>query len=216
MYDAYLFDLDGTLVDTAPDLHLALNNTLAKWKQPAATYELARRWVGHGARVMIYNALMHQSERQPKASVIDEMYLDFLGFYKANIATLGKPYSEVQSVIEHLFQINIPLGIVTNKRYDLTTILLKQLNMSKFFDVVVGGDTTDEYKPSAKPVVFACEKLQTKPEKTLFVGDSRTDVLSARAAGCPIVLVPYGYNDDIPVATLGADKVIKSFAELLN
>lgn len=216
MYDAYLFDLDGTLIDTAPDLHFALNKTLAKWQHPSATLQLARRWVGHGAKAMIANALLNESQKPPDEQVVESMYLDFLEYYKADIANAGQTYPSVRLVIQYLFRRRIRLGVVTNKRYDLTTLLFQKLNLNDFFQVVVGGDTLTEQKPSPKPIEYACEKLNSIPSNTLYVGDSRTDVLSARAAGCPIVLVPYGYNDDLPVATLGADNVIHSFLELIE
>ncbi|MCY3627819.1 MAG: phosphoglycolate phosphatase [Gammaproteobacteria bacterium] len=216
MYDAYLFDLDGTLIDTAPDLHFALNKTLAKWQHPTATLQLARRWVGHGAKAMITNALLNESQKTPDEQVVEAMYLDFLEYYKADIANVGQPYPSVRLVIQYLFRRKTRLGVVTNKRFDLTTILFQKLNLSNFFEVIVGGDTLTEQKPSPKPIEYACMKLHSNPSNTLYIGDSRTDVLSARAAGCPVVLVPYGYNDDLPVTTLGADKVIHSFLELIE
>lgn len=216
MYDAYLFDLDGTLIDTAPDLHFALNKTLAKWQHPTATLQLARRWVGHGAKAMIANALLNESQKTPDEQVVESMYLDFLEYYKADIANEGQTYPSVRLVIQYLFRRKIRLGVVTNKRFDLTTLLFQKLNLNNFFQVVVGGDTLTEQKPSPQPIEYACEKLNSIPSNTLYIGDSRTDVLSARAAGCPVVLVPYGYNDDLSVSTLGADKVIHSFLELIE
>lgn len=214
MTDAFLFDLDGTLVDTAPDLHHALNSTLSSVELGPVDIELTRHWVGHGAKKMISSALERHNEQSTDAQ-IENLYSSFLAYYRQHIAIFSKPYPGVRLAVQHLAQKRCKLGVVTNKRYDLSKLLLKELNLLSYFSVVVGGDTLSVAKPKPDPLLHACKELDTPPERAMFVGDSFTDVACARGAGCPIVLVPYGYNQGVSVSTLGADHTIESLVELI-
>lgn len=214
MNGTFLFDLDGTLVDTAPDLHHALNFTLASIELGAVGIELTRHWVGHGARKMISSALEQHNKSSPDA-LIEKLYATFLTYYRRHIAIFSKPFPGVRLTIQHLAQNQYKLGVVTNKRHDLSELLLKELDLLRYFGVVVGGDTLSVAKPKPDPLLHACKKLNTPPEQAIFVGDSGTDVACARGAGCPIVLVPYGYNQGISVSTLGADQTIESLVDLI-
>lgn len=214
MTDTLLFDLDGTLVDTAPDLHHALNSTLSSVELGPVDIELTRHWVGHGAKKMISSALERHNEQSTDA-LIERLYTSFLANYRRHIAIFSKPYQGVRLAVQHLVQKRCKLGVVTNKRYDLSKLLLKELNLLGYFGVVVGGDTLSVAKPEPDPLLHACKELDTQPERVIFVGDSITDVACARGAGCPIVLVTYGYNQGVSVSTLGADRTIESLVELI-
>ncbi|MXZ56159.1 MAG: phosphoglycolate phosphatase [Gammaproteobacteria bacterium] len=214
MTDTLLFDLDGTLVDTAPDLHHALNSTLSSVELGPVDIELTRHWVGHGAKKMISSALERHNE-QSTDTQIEKLYSIFLAYYRQHIAIFSKPYAGVRLTIQHLARRKCKLGVVTNKRYDLSKLLLRELNLLSYFGVVVGGDTLSIAKPEPDPLLHACKELDTPPERAMFVGDSITDVTCARSAGCPIVLVPYGYNQGVSVSTLGADRTIESLVELI-
>ncbi len=215
MYEAYLFDLDGTLVDTASDLHMALNYTLSQCNMGEVDYELARHWVGHGAKKMMVAAFEKLQHPAPLEAELDELYEVFLSHYRKHIAEFSQPYFGVRLTLQHLRRRGIPLGIVTNKREDLSKQLTDELELSQFVNVIVGSDTLPRAKPAADPALYACERLGTTPETTLFVGDSITDVSCARAAGCSVVVVPDGYNHGRRGENLGADRVIHSFVELL-
>lgn len=211
-YRGYLFDLDGTLVDTAPDINAALNHVLVNAGHDPVSESLTRHWVGHGARACLAQALEHNDVPEPR---IDAMLAEFLEHYHAHVADLGAPYPGVVAALQTLRERGAKLGVVTNKRGDLSHKLLDQLGMGKLFDCIVCGDSTPNPKPAADPTLLACAKLDVPPAEVLFVGDSTADVASARAAGCPVVCVPDGYNHGIAAADLGADRVIDSFADLV-
>lgn len=215
MTDTYLFDLDGTLVDTAPDLHEALNFALKKVNVDPVDIALTRHWVGYGAKKIISSALELNGEGTPTEDLIEDLYSYFITYYRRHIAVFSKPYNGVRLTIHHFAQRRYKLGVVTNKRYDLSHLLLESLNLRKYFDILVGGDTLPVAKPKPDPLLYACEELNTPPANALFVGDTITDVLCGRAAGCPVVLVPYGYNQGVSVSTLGADHTVESLLNLI-
>ncbi|MGE0626007.1 MAG: phosphoglycolate phosphatase [Pseudomonadales bacterium] len=217
-YSGYLFDLDGTLVDTAPDINAALNHALGRHGLPGFTEALTRHWVGHGARALIEQAL---AARKRDHSTVDalpttESILEvFLDHYRAHIADLGRPYPGVVTALQTLKARGARLAVVTNKLTQLSEPLLAALQLDLYFDAVVCGDTATAPKPAADPALHACAALALTPAQALFVGDSEADVLCARAAGCPVVVVRDGYNHGIPAAELGADAVIESFTDLV-
>lgn len=211
-FHGVLFDLDGTLVDTAPDINAALNHALNQHGLPGVTEALTRHWVGHGARALIDQALASQSFAQDPTESILEAFLDH---YRAHIAERSRPYAGVETALDSLRARGARLGVVTNKRTDLSEPLLAALRLDRYFDVIVCGDTAAAPKPAADPAIFACSALALATAETLFVGDSDTDVACARAAGCPIVVVRDGYNHGVPATELGADAVIESFFDLV-
>lgn len=215
LYRAYLFDLDGTLIDTAPDLMAALNHTLESAGYPKADMTLTRHWVGHGAKVMIHEAISHFGSASVDESELDDLYEVFLGHYRSSISRFSSPYPTVVDTLNYLHERVGRMAVVTNKKADLSIQLLKELDLYQLFHVVVGGDTLSVSKPRAEPALYACNELDTVPEATLFVGDSVTDVQCARAAGCPVFVLQDGYNHGMDPHSLGADRVIQTFAELI-
>ena len=213
-YDAYLFDLDGTLVDTAPDLMAGLNVCLVEHGYAVVDEALTRRWVGHGAAKMIEQALVHQGSDDAPAHLAKSMLDRFLDHYVTHIADDSTPYPGVREALASLGP-RARLGVVTNKVTRLTTALLNALNLSRCFEVVVCGDTLGVFKPAAAPALHACATLGVHPARTLFVGDSITDVQCARAAGCDVVCVRHGYSGGIAPEDLGADHLIDSLTELI-
>lgn len=211
-YPGYLFDLDGTLVDTAPDLQAALNHALTGGGFAPVSESLTRHWVGHGARMLIEQGLRHQ---QGDLQRIDGLFGDFLDYYAANVAVHSRPYPAVVDSLQALRARGAKLAVVTNKPFALTRLLLDALHLTGLFAVVVGGDTAPRPKPAADPALYACEALRLAAADALFVGDSETDVGCARAAGCPVVCVPDGYNHGVAAEALGADAVIESFRDLV-
>ena len=214
-FDAYLFDLDGTLVDTAPDLMYALNQTLEHADFERVDLEATRHWVGHGAKVMLDQAIKDQSGTTLSKDELAKLYEIFLVHYRSHISQDSEPYCGVVATLEKLMVRTRKLGVVTNKRQDLSMQLLRELDLYRFFNIVVGGDTLQVSKPEPQPLLYACNELVSTPEGTLFVGDSITDVSAARNAGCPVVCLRDGYNHNTPAEQLGADWVIDSFYELL-
>lgn len=213
-YAAYLFDLDGTLVDTAPDIMTALNMSLIDAGFTAVDEALTRHWVGHGARKLIEQALLHHKQPQPEADFFEPILKQFLEYYGSHIADRSRPYAGAREALQNLKK-SASLGLVTNKQSGLTLPLLDALDLSHFFEVIVSGDTLPESKPAPEPAIHACKTMGVNVSQTLFVGDSITDVHCARAAGCDIVCVSGGYSHGTPAHDLGADAVIDSLIALV-
>lgn len=209
----YLFDLDGTLVDTAPDLLRALNHTLAAHGLGAVDLALTRHWVGHGVRAMLQAAFAHHRQAADAAR-LDAMQEACVDYYSDHIADFSQPYPGVVDALGTLAS-RAPLAVVTNKLAGLSERLLDALSLALHFRVVVGRDTAAEPKPHPAPAFFACERIGCAPAEALFVGDSQTDVDCAHAAGCPVVVYRHGYNHGQAPEAMGADAVIDSFAELV-
>ena len=211
-YKAYLFDLDGTLIDTAPDLNVALNHCLVAAGLAPVNETLTRHWVGHGARVMIQQALDFQSAQHATQPLFDA----FIAYYEQHSAVLSAPYPSVVATLDQLLAAGSVLGVVTNKLERLSERLLTDIGLRDYFDVVIGGDSTATPKPNPAPVFKALGALNVEACDALFVGDSQTDVLAAQAANLAVVCMREGYNHGIDVTTLNADAVIDSFTELLD
>ena len=211
-YAGYLFDLDGTLIDTAPDLTFALNHALAEFGFPGVGVDVARNWVGQGARSALERAVAH---RGAPADAVDAMLASFLACYRNRIAVESKPYGEVEETLAALVGRGAKLAVVTNKRGELTSKLLAEIGFASHFDAVVAGDTAPRPKPAPDPALAACAALGLGVDEVLFVGDSLADVGCARAAGCAVVCVAYGYRQGVAAADLGADAVIETFRDLL-
>ena len=211
-YAGYLFDLDGTLIDSAPDLTFALNHALAEFGFAGVDVAVARNWVGQGARSALERAVAH---RGAPADAVDAMLASFLACYRNRIAVESKPYGEVEETLAALVGRGAKLAVVTNKRGELTSKLLAEIGFASHFDAVVAGDTAPRPKPAPDPALAACAALGLGVDEVLFVGDSLADVGCARAAGCAVVCVAYGYRQGVAAADLGADAVIESFRDLL-
>jgi phosphoglycolate phosphatase len=216
VYQAYLFDLDGTLVDTAPDLNTALNYALQTTGHPGVDEAETRQWVGHGAMVMIEQALKHVRRSNTKDEPLACIHQLFLDHYATHIADKSLPYPNAVKTLKTLRARGSKLGVVTNKAIHLTRILLDHMDLEQYFDVVVGGDSLQVRKPGAEPALYACNELDAVPSETLFVGDSSTDIGCARAAGCDVVCVTDGYNHGANLEDLGADSIIDSLMDLLR
>ena len=212
-YAAYLFDLDGTLVDTAPDLMRALNHVLGGAGLPLVDEAMTRHWVGHGVRAMLKAAFEHHGAEMAETR-IDGLFDACLAYYGEHIADHSVPYPGVVDTLDDLGR-RVPLAVVTNKPADLSERLLEALDLKRYFGAVVGRGSTRNHKPDAEPALYACERLGVQPREALFVGDSATDVKCARAAGCDVVLYRYGYNHGQDPDTLDADAVVDSLASLL-
>jgi phosphoglycolate phosphatase len=210
-YRAALFDLDGTLLDTAPDLASAANRMLADLGRAPIDEASIRDYVGKGV-VNLVNRCFEATgggseEERSRAQAAFERH------YIAGIADRTTPYPGVLDGLAALERAGIPMGCVTNKAGRFTEPLLERTGLRRFFGVVVSGDTVGRKKPHADPMLYAAGKLGAKPEETLVVGDSLNDVQSARAAGCTVVVVPYGYREGLALEDLGADAVVASVEE---
>lgn len=210
-YRAALFDLDGTLVDTAPDLAAAANRMLADLGRPALAEETIRDFVGKGVVNLVGQCFAATGggpeDERARAQAAFERH------YAAGIADRSRPYPGVVEGLEELKRAGIAMGCVTNKVGRFTEPILELTGLRAYFGVVVSGDTLERKKPHPDPMLFAAGRLGAAPADTLMVGDSLNDVQSARAAGCPVVVVPYGYREGLAIGELGADAVVASVEE---
>lgn len=211
---ACLFDLDGTLIDSAPDLHASLNHCLHRRDLPSVDEDLVRRWVGQGARRLIEQALA-QLGQPAVAADIDAMFAAFLDYYEAHVVEHSRLYPGVQETLGALHAAGIPMACVTNKYEGLSRHLLAEIGLADFLPVVIGGDTLDERKPHPAPLLEACARLRQPVARSLMVGDSSNDIDAARAAGMPVVCVSYGYNHGEDIHAAGADAVVDSLLALI-
>ncbi|MEM7096785.1 MAG: phosphoglycolate phosphatase [Pseudomonadota bacterium] len=213
-YQAYLFDLDGTLIDTAPDLNLALNHSLERAGLAQVPETLTRHWIGHGAKVMVEQALQYH-EISDTGTLVNTMFDDFLEYYADHNAHLSKPYPTVLETLRTLYNQGKVLCVVTNKLEHFSRSILDQLDMSDYFAELIGGDTATKPKPDPAPIHLCLERISVPYQDALFVGDSATDVGAARNANMTVVCMRDGYNHGTPAHELGADGVIDRFEELL-
>ncbi len=209
---AIIFDLDGTLVDTAPDLAAALNAVLvAEGQAPVSPSDL-RHLVGHGVRAMFEHALL-RSSADVSSERMANLTEQFLTHYRTNIAKSSKPFPRVPETLDRLANTGAGLGVCTNKAHDLTELLLNELSLTRHFPAVVGGGRTPYNKPDPRHVFAVMKALNGNCRRAVFVGDSVIDVQAARAAEIPVIAMSYGYTP-VPARELGADAVLDDFAEL--
>ena len=207
-----IFDLDGTLVDTAPDLCRALNHVLKNHSRATVGEDTVRAYVGKGALKLIERGIAEHGEA-PDLALLKRLEGEFLNFYKANIAVESRPFPGVVDVLDSLSSRQISLGICTNKRESLSRQLLTELNLLHYFPVVLGADSLPVRKPDPVHLLETVKQLGGTPERSVMIGDSATDVETARGAKIPIVVVSFGYTVQTP-HKLGGDRVIDHFNEL--
>ncbi len=189
---AVLFDLDGTLVDTATDLAASMNHALAsKGLIPIPAAEV-RNLVGHGARRMLMRGYQVAAGRDAQESELDDALALFLEHYEANIAVASRPFDGVVEMIEGLRADGALVAICTNKREAMAELLIQSLGLSPLFDVIVGADTASAPKPDAAPVLLCLKR--TAATRSVFIGDSDTDIKAAGAAGVPCLVADFGYG----------------------
>lgn len=207
-----VFDLDGTLVDTAPDLVRALNETMDLEGLPRVKLETVRRLVGQGARALIERAsALHGVTFS--ATRLDQLTREFVGFYAADIARESTPFDGVVEALDSLQSLGAKLAVCTNKRTALSQQLLDALKLSGRFSVIVGADAVTERKPHPDHYRAAVTRAGGVVRRSVMVGDTSADVASARGAGAPVCVVSFGYCD-VDAEKLGADALLHRFSEL--
>jgi phosphoglycolate phosphatase len=211
-FDAVVFDLDGTLVDTAPDLTAHVNAVLGELGRPEIELSDVRLMIGDGARTLIRRGL-EATGGVPAGVDPDAPHRRFLERYTADPAGRSTVHAGVVEVLELLQARAVRLGVCTNKTQAPTDRLLAALGLDRFFAAIVGGDAVPAKKPHPGHLFAVLERLGARPARAVMVGDGAQDLQAARAAGLPCVLVSFGYSA-APARTLGADRVIDHFAEL--
>ncbi|MDB2652279.1 HAD-IA family hydrolase [Candidatus Pelagibacter bacterium] len=219
-----LFDLDGTLVDTAPDLMLAHNHVMKKFGYPTKSTEDIRNLVGKGAGALIGRSIWGQAKKEfgkvLDAKIKDEMVKEFVNFYGKNIVNESTLVTGVKDFLIWCKEQNISMAVCTNKQEHLSNDLLKKIGIYDFFEYVAGSDTFDYCKPDPRHLTNVVEILDGDVKKTIMIGDSETDANAAKAAGIPVILLENGYTEKNTTEIyhnhlikdfIGIEKIIKKY-----
>ena len=209
-----LFDLDGTLVDSAPDLALSVNQMLAELDLPQCGEAPVRGWVGDGIDALIERAMHNALGKATDEASFERALAVFRRCYAANNGALSRPYEGAMPLLDSLRAAGLRLGCVTNKAQAFTEPLLDQMQLLERLDCVLSGDQVSRKKPHPDILLAACEQIGVGTAEALLVGDSRNDVRAARAAAMPVVAVSYGYSQGEDVHALGADAVVDDLREV--
>jgi len=207
-----IFDLDGTLVDTAPDLAAATNAILAAEGRRRVSLDEIRAMVGQGARRLIERGFAATGEPLPPER-LEPLYERFIAYYTEHIADESRLFPGVADLIARCRASGIAMAVCTNKLEELSVNLISAVGLAEDFPVIIGPDTIGIGKPDPAPYLEACWRIGLEPDETLMIGDSGTDILTARAAGVPVIAVSFGYTDQ-PVATFSPDHIIDHFDEV--
>lgn len=209
-----LIDVDGTLVDSVPDLAFCVDEMMKQIGRPAHGEAAVRDWVGNGVERLVRRALIGQLNGEPDDADFAQAYPIFLGLYAENTSKRSVLYPGVREGLSYLKQAGYRCGCVTNKAAQFTEPLLQDLGVFDQFEIVISGDTLSRKKPDPLPLLHAARFFGVSPEHALMVGDSVSDVKAARAAGFQIVCMTYGYNHGVDIRESSPDAVIDSMAEL--
>ena len=207
-----VFDLDGTLVDTAPDLIDTLNVILARHAVPPVSFDEARTMIGAGVKPLLQRVLASKA-MHPSPAQLDEFYEEYLELYAGHIADRSRPFPGLPAALDTLARQGCHLAVCTNKLEGLSLRLLDALGLAARFDAICGQDTFAMRKPDPDMLRLTIRRAGGDTARAVMVGDSMTDVATARAANIPVIAVDFGYTE-IPAAELGADRLISHFDAL--
>ena len=214
-FDLLLFDLDGTLVDSAADIAAAVDATLLARNWSVAGVEQVRSWVGNGSRKLIERALCF-AIGEHNAEIHETVHSEFLLEYAKHNGPETRVFDGVYELLDYCSAAGKAMACVTNKPEHLATQLIAHLDMVKYFATIIGGDTFPQRKPDPTALLHCCNTLGVPAEKTLMIGDSETDVKSARAANMKVLCVSYGYNHGGSVAEAAPDWLVDNLQELIS
>ena len=209
-----MIDVDGTLVDSVPDLAYCIDEMMQKLGLQKWGEDKVRHWVGNGIPKLVERALSGELEVRPIKEVFDIAYPIFLDLYEDNTAERSYLYDGVREGLDYLKSQGYQLGCVTNKSEQFTHPLLKVLGIFNDFKIIISGDTLAKRKPDPMPLLYCAEHFNLKPEECLMLGDSVSDVKAARAAGFDIICMSYGYNHGNDIGDENPDLVIDSMSQL--
>lgn len=219
-FDLVMFDLDGTLVETAPEIMDAVNDALQRFSLPEVTQKQVDDWIGHGTLELLVKALAQITGFSPEAvrasALLNQIVPVYNMAYNARCGTRSHLYPQVRETLVALREQGTRLAVVTNKESRYTQVVLDIHQLSSLFDVVISGDTFASKKPNPVGVTSCLERFDVAPERALFVGDSSIDVATARAAGVTVWMLPYGYNMGEPIEASAPDRIIQDCAALLD
>lgn len=212
---AILIDLDGTLLHTAPELVASANRMLLDLGRPAVSQDLLTSYIGNGVSWLVKRALTGDMHAEPDANLYEQA-LPIFELHYNELLLQSKPFEGVIAGLDAMQAAGFRLGCITNKVKRYTEPLLEGLGLAHYFEIVLSGDSLPEKKPHPLPLLHAAKFFGVPVEKVLLIGDSLNDSVAARAAGCPIVCVPYGYNHGEPVDRLDLDAVIDTLPDVIK
>lgn len=215
---AVMVDLDGTLLDTAADLAAAANGMLKRLGLPERNPALIQTFIGKGMANLVKRCLTgkHDLNAEPDAELFARAMPLYEEIYARVMHENTSPYPGVVEGLQALRDAGLRLACITNKSEKFTLPLLEATGLRKFFELVICGDTLPRRKPDPLPLTHVCERFGIRPQEIVLIGDSRNDVEAARAAGCRVLCVPYGYNEGAPVQELDSDGIVDSLLEASN
>jgi phosphoglycolate phosphatase len=215
-----IFDLDGTLVETAPEISDAVNDTLRHFDWPAVDEALVANWIGHGTVALLVHAVARATgattESVEAKGVIEAVRAAYDGCYAARCGSRSRLYPGARETLAALRRADVRVALVTNKEGRYTRRVLETHGLTEAFDRVVAGDTLPTKKPDPAGVLSCLETFGAAPERSLFIGDSSIDAATARNAGVPVWLLPHGYNMGEPVDRVDADRILPDFDTFLR
>lgn len=211
---AALIDLDGTLLDTVADLAAATNAMLAELGRRQLSLEAVAAYVGKGAEVLVHRALTDSLDGRAEAALAQRALAAFMRHYALCNGRQARLYPGVREGLRLLRERGLRLACVTNKPQAFAEPLLAATDLADDFELIVGGDLLARRKPDPAPMLHVCERFGLAPADALVIGDSVNDAAAARAAGMPVLVVSYGYNEGRPASSIDADGVIDSIAEV--
>jgi phosphoglycolate phosphatase len=209
-----MIDLDGTLINTAPDLADSVNVMLERMGRDPWPLAKVSSWIGNGVSRLVKRALTDSMQDDPPAEDFEVGYSLFMQAYGENVSAKSRPYPGVVDGLDMLSAAGYQLACVTNKAEAFTLPLLADLGLDSYFKLVVSGDTLAKKKPDPLPLTHACEFFGITPDHGILIGDSANDVKAAHAAGMPVICVNYGYNQGVDLTTLDTEGVIDSLTLL--
>lgn len=219
-FDLVMFDLDGTLVETAPEIMDAVNDTLARFDLPLVSQQQVNDWIGHGTLSLLVDAVAFATDKPVDevraGDLLHTMVGEYNVFYGRRCGTRSHLYPQVRETLEALRSQGVKLAVVTNKESRYTQTVMDVQRLSDLFDMVISGDTFSSKKPNPAGVAHCLSTFGVTPARALFVGDSSIDVATARAAGVAVWMLPYGYNMGQPIEACQPDRIIADCSELLK
>lgn len=210
---AVVIDLDGTLLDTASDLAYAAELMMNELALPAPPLATIKTYIGNGVSRLAKRVLTGDMDAEPDAELFAKGYAIYKKHYGENVARYSRPFGGVIEGLQAFRAMGVRLACVTNKAEVFTTPLLRDTGLLDYFELVLAGDSLPRRKPDPLPLLHAAQHFGVTPDQLLLIGDSSNDTQAARAAGCPVFCVPYGYNRGVPVSELQPDAVVASLLD---
>ena len=219
-YDLVMFDLDGTLVETAPEIMDAVNDTLSHFDLPLVSQQQVNNWIGHGTLTLLVDAVAFATGRTAAdvraSELLQSMVQEYNLFYQRRCGTRSHLYPQVRETLVALRAQGVRLAVVTNKESRYTQIVMDVQDLSALFDTVISGDSLPTKKPDPAGVAHCLAQWGVSADRALFVGDSSIDVATARNAGVAVWAVPYGYNMGQPIEACAPDRIVADCLSLIH